>query len=171
MQMQLAVLCLLGMSAVVATKNIGGCSLELCRRNLGVYYLPISLPQNPTEYDVVTFHEDGAFNVISSLANGNATAQIPAFSNTNGVWTCDGPNKITVNSFVFIYPIGQTPRSLGKVVFKLVFNQNGRVSGEASFTVYDLKSTENQDQSQWIPLVGPTRYNVQGYKLFNTCDQ
>ena len=166
MHMQLAILFLASMSMVLATGERGGCSLESCRQNLGVYYLPT---ETPGEYYMMTFHGDGTITVISSVANGDPSTQLPPSSNDNGVWTCDGPNKITVNTVRFLYSTGQTPGSVAKASSKLKFNVNGRFSGDASIILYDLKSTENQNQSQWIPVGGPYQHTVSGYKLFSAC--
>ena len=180
MHTQLAVFCVLAVSMVLAnggadssdSSDGGDCSSGPCRRHLGVYYLAESITPNVTSYQVATLHADGTFNAIDSLADGTdfpPSSPFGSFSNNDGVWTCDGRDSIKVNSLFFLYPTSQSPRSLARGEYKLNFGQNGLVTGKAYFTVYDLKSTTNPNQSQWTKLLGPIEYSVTGYKLFNTC--
>lgn len=171
MHMQLAILCLLAIIGVVATKNIGGCSSQSCRRYLGVYLLYADTPvENVKEYEVVTLHADGTFNYINSLQDGTLIPEYPAFSNGQGVWKCAGQNRITATSLVFIYPKPGIPRSIVKLVYNFQFDNNDRVSGSAIGAFYDSVSTENQDQSKWIKILQPINVTLNGYKLFDTCD-
>ena len=99
MHIQLAIIYLVAVISIVATENLGGCFVEPCRQHLGVYYFVIALAPNLTSYEVATFHADGTFNTINSLADGNKFSSTPpfaAYSNVNGVWECDGRNRITV---------------------------------------------------------------------------
>lgn len=176
MHTKVAIFCLLAVSMVWAggdDDDDDDCSSGPCRRNLGVYYLIEKITPNVTSYQVATFYADGTFTAFASIANGIGSPPVSpfgAFSNNDGVWKCDGRNSIKVNSLLFLYPTSQSPRSLGRGEYKLNFDQNGLVTGKAYFTVYDLQSTTNPNQSQWTKLFGPIEYSVTGYKLFNTCN-
>lgn len=172
MHVQLAVLCLLATSVVATSESFNGCLSGPCRQHLGVYYLVITLGPNLTLYEVATFHTDGTFNTIDSLADGNLFAQtrsFGAYSNLKGVWECQGRNNVTANVVEFNYPTQVIPRYVSTAVFNFQFTGNDLVSGVVAYSNYDLASTQNPDQSQWIKLGGPFSFNFQGYKLFKRC--
>lgn len=172
MHIQLAVLYLLATSVVVASEGVDGCLFEPCQRHLGVYYFVIALAPNLTSYEVATLHKDGTFNTINSLASGDSLSPTPSFgpfSNVNGVWVCDGPNRINVTGSGFFYPTPIIPRNLSKGGYWLQFDGKGRVSGTGSLVNYNLASTANQDQSKWIKIFEPPAFTLEGYRLFNRC--
>jgi hypothetical protein len=170
--MQLIILYLFAASVGAATENVASCLFQPCRPYLGVYYLVITLEPDLTLYEVATFHADGSFQTIDSLADGNLFSSTPSFgaySNLNGVWECNGYSKITANVLEFNYPTQEIPRYVSKATYNFQFNGNNQVSGTISYTDYDLASTANSDQSNWIKLAGPFQHNFQGYKLFKKC--
>jgi hypothetical protein len=172
MYIQFTVFCLFAMAVVATADKLGGCLFEPCRQHLGVYYLVITLTPNLTLYEVVTFHSDGTFNTIDSLADGNLFSSTPpfgAYSNLNGIWECNGRNKITANVLEFNYPTQQIPRYVSTALYNFVFDGNDRVTGTVANNDYNLASTQNPDHSKWIKLAGPFQYNFQGYKLFKRC--
>lgn len=172
MHIDLSLRFLLAISIVTATENLGGCLFEPCRKNLGVYYLAITASQNLTIYEVVTFRPDGTFDTIDSVADGNLFSSGPSFgaySSAKGVWKCNGRNGIQANTVAFFYPTPVLPRYASKAEFKLQFTGNDRLTGTLITQSYDLASTQNQDQSQWIKLFPQSNYNLEGYKLFDRC--
>jgi hypothetical protein len=80
-----------------------------------------------------------------------------------------GNVMVTANVLEFNYPTQEIPRYVSKATYNFQFNVNNQVSGTISYTDYDLASTANSDQSNWIKLAGPFQYNFQGYKLFKKC--
>ena len=171
MRLQLAIFCLFAMNEIAANRNNDGCRSESCRKHLGVYllYTNTSVP-NVNEYEVVTFHADGAYSYINSLADGTLSPAYPPYSNGQGAWKCAGQNRITATGIIFVYPKGAFPRSLVKAVYSFQFDGNDRFSGSAILTFYNESSTENQDQSQWITILEPIFGAFKGYKLFDICD-
>lgn len=93
---------LLFVSVVIASnEDFEDNSSESCRKHLGVYYLVIDLRPNLTLYEVATFNDDGTFDTIDSLADGNSFSSTPPFgsySNLKGVWKCQGRNEIEANT-------------------------------------------------------------------------
>ena len=172
MHMQFIVLCLLSMSVVAGTGNVGDCSYAPCQQCLGVYYIILTNPSNLTIYEVFTFHADGTFNGISSLSSGDPSLNppFPPYSNFDGIWKCDGHDRVVVNVFLFFYPTAVSPRSLTNGIHKLQFKSNNRVSGTLHAITYDLASTKNSNLSKWVPI-GTSDFNIEGYKLFDRCSR
>ncbi|CAF4251101.1 unnamed protein product [Rotaria sp. Silwood2] len=131
------------------------------------------LQPNLTLYQIATFHPDGSFDTIDSLADGNLYSLAPSFgaySNLKGVWECDGYNGIIANVLEFNYPTQQIPRYVSTASYSFQFNNNSLISGTVKYADYDLASTQNPDESKWIKLAGPFQFNVEGFKLFKRCN-
>jgi hypothetical protein len=167
--MQLAILCLCAVAVVVTTRNADGYLSATCRQHLGVYHVTVTYAPNVTSSQIATYHPDGTYNAIDSVANGNpsATSVMPPYSSLSGVWQCDGANVIKVDVLLFLYQVQGFPGALAANTVKSNFDGNGHISGTINTTLYDVASTKNQDRLKWIIIEGPFQYSVQGYKLFN----
>ena len=173
MHIQLAALCLFATGMAVVAGDFNSCLLQPCRQYLGVYYLTITISPSLNLSEVATFHLDGSFDTIDSLADGNLYSSSPpfgAYSNLKGVWNCNSRNTITMNVIEFNYPTSTIPRYVSTAVYNLTFVGNDQVIGTVAYKDYTLASTQNPDQSKWIQFAGPFQYTVTGYKLFMRCD-
>ena len=172
MYSQLTVLCLLAINAIVTSEAVSSSLSGQCQRYAGVYYLNGTASATGTkEYEVATLFADGTFNIMNSIADGSVTPFSPAFSNGNGMWKCNGRDRVTATAFIFIYPNEVFPRNLAKAVYSFQFDRNGRISGTGDVIFYDLTSTENPDQSQWVEILSPITGVLDGYNLFSEYDQ
>lgn len=173
MHIPLIILCLFAVGVVTARRNSGECSSAPCRKHLGVYYVTISsCESNATLNAVITYHADGTVAAIESTQDGNlsATPVKPPYSSVNGVWKCDGPNKMETNGLLFIYRAPGFPGALAESKGKVKFDGKGCVSSTLDLILYDLASTKNKDRSEWVKLAGPLQYKGEGYKLYDICD-
>ena len=174
MDKHVVALYLLTLGWIAVAGNFNNCHSQPCRRYLGVYYFIVPLNSNLTLYEVATFYEDGSFDTIDSLADGNQYSTTPSFgsySNLKGVWNCTGQQTIAVNVIEFNYPSPTVPvRYVSKAMYNITFGANETVTGTISYRDYTLSSTQNSNQSKWTQFFGPINYNLTGYKLFTRCE-
>lgn len=171
--MQLVILCLFTVSVVTTLKNGGGCVSGPCRKHLGVYHVTFTQWRNLTSYAVITYHADGTLSGINSAADGNplATPAKSPFSSYKGVWKCDGANKMKGSTLFFVYRTPDSPGALAGGDGEAKFDGKGCFSGAINTALYDLASTKDKDRSKWVKIVGPTEYKMEGYKLYDVCDE
>jgi hypothetical protein len=158
MHMQLAVLCLFGMSVVGATGNDDeDYSSESCRRYAGVYNVAVAGTSVNT-VDIVAFSQDGLFNGVVAATTNQA---VPGLSNLVGTYKCESRCSVVVTAFAFNYPTVSIVTNEGK----LKFYDNGYFNGTIMINYFTVASA-TKPQAQWKQSGLPSDVlNVEGYIL------
>ncbi|CAF0721339.1 unnamed protein product [Didymodactylos carnosus] len=144
--------------------------LNECYKHVGNYVLNAV---NLTIPEIITFHADGTFNAINSFQDGNQYSTDPGdrpYSNEYNIWKCNGKNGIEAKSLDFAFPSLARPyyRAVEENTYSLKFDHD-RFDGKAGYTAYKQNSLSQNQLS--VPINGPFEFSVQGYKVFDLCEQ